>query len=180
MPLEIDRSYFDDDAHYDKYLKKLDNKEVTETCKKYPAGRNKTLIIKTVSSRKKPKRKNDRRLCLTCITSNPQNIKLVTLKQTDKNFSLWLYPEGRRLNNDEEENLLSSLLAWRKFKRISKRVIPEGELLLGIMHLGTRSTTMVLKDKNLMVKINSPYRRILRKYTKLLDEYRGEKEGINE
>jgi hypothetical protein len=176
MPLEIDRSYFDDDAHYDKYLKKLDSKEKTETCKKYPAGRNKTLIIKTVSSRKKPKHKNDRRLCLTSIVSNPKNITLVALKQTDKNFSLWMYPEGRRLNSDEEENLLSSLLAWRKFKKNMRKVTPKVSLLLGITHVRTKYTTMVLKDKILMEKINFQYRRILRKYTKLVDEYCGDGE----
>lgn len=171
MPFELKPSDFESEERYIEHLRNKHNQPQTEECKRYPAGRNKTLIIKTVKTKRKPKSKNDRRLCLTSIVSNPDNITLVALKQTDKNYTLWLYPEGRRLNRDEELRLLSSLMAWRRFRAVrnSNRWALRGPKSLGKMHLSTKC--LKYSDKELVNAVNFQLRRIVKKYLKFADEY---------
>jgi hypothetical protein len=144
------------------------NLELTETCKKYPAGRNKTLIIKTVRNKKVVKRKNKNRLCLVHIASNPRDISLVTLKQSDKNYSLWLYPEGRQVNSLDELRLLSSLLAWRIFKK-NRYWTGRATKMLGISNLSTKLVSRKsfrLTEPTIVDAVNYQYARICRKYLK--------------
>ncbi len=165
MPFTLKPSDFADEEHYQKYLKRQQDAPLTEECRKYPAGRNKTLVIKTVRSKSKPRKRNDRRLCLVNIVSNPENIKLVALKQADRNYSLWLYPEGRRVNSNEELSLASSFLAWRKFRKIRKSLAsytPEEAKAKLKKWLNAKS--IEITDKKLVDATNNQLERLVKKY----------------
>jgi hypothetical protein len=133
----------------------------------YPAGRGKKLIIKTVESRGKIKTgKNPRRLCICNIPSNPQNIKVSVLKKADKNYQVYLYPEGRRLSSDEFNDLLASLFAFRIFK---KRGAPSTTLFVG---KNAPRYRFLLQEKELVAKINLQLKRLIKQYGKFKGEGR--------
>jgi len=134
----------------------------------YPAGRGRKLVIKTVTARTQKHEPNPRRLCLVRIPSNPQPITVVALKKTDRFFTLWLYPEGRRLSRDEFDELLAGLLAYRKYVRVS----PRSHELLGKMHLSLKSIT--IRDGQMIERVNHQLKRLARRYNKFEGEYCGE------
>jgi hypothetical protein len=162
--------------HQTKEYKRLRNKELFEKRLKqkgdiekvdiYPAGRGKKLVIKTVitPSKKTKRQKNPNRLCLCSIPSNPENIKFTMLRKSiNGELSFWVYPEGRRLSYEEFDNLLASLLAYRKFRKLEKQG-GEPSVLMGKMHLGLR--LLRIEEKEFLKKYGLQCKRIADHYYK--------------
>jgi len=141
-----------------------------EKCEIYPAGRGKKLIIKIVDSKQKKNKPNKRRLCLLNLASNPKNIQWVAYKPQDRQFSFYMYPEGRRLSQEEILDALASILAYRIFARKYKKS-PESHLLLGKRHLSLKCTTVTLKETALIQRVNLQLKRLSKQFDKWSEAY---------